>query len=239
MQQLHIRIVTPHVAPVPAKLQEVEDLAAGGALRFSQLNIADGPRAIESAADEVLCGPGVLARAREAEAQGVDAVVVDCFADPAVEAARERVAIPVVGPGEASLHLAATLGHRIAIVTVLDSVRPLVDRLVWRAGLGHRLAPVRVVDTEVRRLGEDPDRLLSRLADAGQAAVRDDHAEVLVLGCTGFLGVSQALQRTLAGRGCPVAVVNPLRSAVMLAATQLRLGHGRRLPASNAPAQGR
>lgn len=221
---VRIRIVTPHVAPVPTKLREVDDLAAAAGLDLSQVNIAEGPRAIESAADEVLCAPGVLARVAEAEAQGVDAVVVDCFADPGVEAARERVAIPVIGPGEASLHLAATVGHRLAIVTVLDSVRPLIDRLVWRAGLGYRLAPVRVVDLPVRHLGDDPAALLARLADAAEQAVRADRADVVVLGCTGFLGVSAALQLALAARGCPVPVVNPLRSAVMLAATQVRLG---------------
>lgn len=221
---LRIRIITPHVAPVPAKLQEVQDLAEGGRFELSQINIAEGPRAIESASDEAMCAPGVLARVLEAEAQGIDAVVVDCFADPGVEAARERVQIPVIGPGEASLHLAASVGHRLAIVTVLDSVRPLIDRLVWRAGLGHRLAPVRVVDMPVRHLGDDPAALLARLADAAEQAVRADHADVVVLGCTGFLGVSAALQRALAERGCPVPVINPLRSATMLAATQVRLG---------------
>lgn len=221
---IRIRVVTPHVAPVPAKLREIEDLAEGGALQLSQVNIADGPRAIESPADEHRCLPGLLARIEEAEAQGVDAVVVDCFADPGVAAARERVAMPVIGPGEASLHLAATLGRRLAIVTVLESVRPMIDALAERTALGPRLAPLRVVDTAVRELDADPERLLARLTEAAARAVRDDGADAIVLGCTGFLGVSDALARALAAQGLVVPVIHPLRSAVLLAATQVRLG---------------
>jgi allantoin racemase len=221
---IRIRVVTPHVAPVAAKLREIEDLAEGGALQLSQVNIADGPRAIESPAYEHRCLPGVLARIEEAEAQGLDAVVVDCFADPGVAAARERVAMPVIGPGEASLHLAATLGRRLAIVTVLESVRPMIDALAERTALGPRLAPLRVVDTAVRELDADPERLLARLTEAAARAVRDDGADAIVLGCTGFLGVSDALARALAAQGLVVPVIHPLRSAVLLAATQVRLG---------------
>ncbi|MEZ5100424.1 MAG: aspartate/glutamate racemase family protein [Thermoleophilia bacterium] len=51
-------------------------------------NIAEGSESIESYTDEVAVGPDILRRVREAEEDGVDAVFITCFGDPAVHAAR-------------------------------------------------------------------------------------------------------------------------------------------------------
>ena len=66
----------------------------------------EGPAAIESAEDEALAIPPMLALIREA-APRHDAVVIACFSDPGLEQARQLVSIPVVGIEESSLHLAA------------------------------------------------------------------------------------------------------------------------------------
>jgi allantoin racemase len=228
-QIIQIRIITPHVAPVPGKLDEVADLATG-ALRLSQANILRGPVSIESSLDEALCAPGVIASAIEAEHAGQHAVIVDCFADPAVDACRELLAIPVVGPGEAAAHVAASLGHRFGVVTVLDSVVPLIEARLRSIGLDRKLAGVRVVDTPVREIHADRPRLLERMVSAAEQCVRQDRADTLVLGCTGFLGLGAQLQQALSDRGLQVPVVSPLRAAVTWAAmlAHLRLSHGRR-----------
>ena len=218
----HIRILTPHVSPVPRKLEEVQDLAAAADLRFSQTNIAQGPVSIECAFDEVLCAPGLLARALEAEAEGVQALIIDCFADPALDAVREAVRIPVIGPGQAAMHVAAALGHRFGIVTVLDSVVPMIEARARLAGLHAHLAGVRAVDVPVREIGHDHALLLDKLLQAAEHSVREDRADAIVLGCTGFLGLGTALHQALQARGLPVPVVNPLRAAVGWAAMALQ-----------------
>lgn len=220
----HICIVTPHVAPVPRKLAEVEDLARRFGLRISQTNIASGPRSIESGVDEALCAPGVVAAALAAEGNGANAVIVDCFADPALQAVREAVRIPAVGPGEASLHMAAQFGRRFGIVTILDSVRPMIEDRVRLAGLSHRLAGIRVIDTPVRAIDGDHHQVVARLIDAAERVVRDDGADIVLLGCTGFLGIDRAVEAALHDDGLPVSVLNPLRIAVMAAVAALHLG---------------
>ncbi|MGC4110305.1 MAG: aspartate/glutamate racemase family protein [Nocardioides sp.] len=220
----HIRIITPHVAPVPRKLEEIADIAESSQVMFSQVNIAGGPISIESAFDEMLCAPGVVGRALEAQAEGVSAIIIDCFADPALRAAREAVSIPVIGPGTASLHLAAQFAHRIGVVTIMESVRALIEDQVRLAGLSDRLACVRVVDMPVREIEGDGETLLSRLIEASELAVLRDRADQIVLGCTGFLGVDTAVTEALHARGLEVSVINPLRAAALAAIAALRLG---------------
>ena len=75
-----------------------------------------GPRDLEYRYYEALVIPDTLHRVVRAEQEGYDAVVLGCFYDPGLEAAREIATLIVVGPGEASMFLAATLGHRFSIV---------------------------------------------------------------------------------------------------------------------------
>jgi len=56
--------------------------------------IKQGPFSMEFATEEVLAGPYILDAVREAENDGVDAVVLDCCVDPVLRAARETVRMP-------------------------------------------------------------------------------------------------------------------------------------------------
>src|SRR3546814_4706331 len=91
----------------------------------------------------------------------LDAVIIDCMGDPGLKAAREVVSIPVLGPSETAMHLAAMLGHRFSIVTVLDSVVPMIDNLAKLYGMADKLASIRVIDIPVLDL--ESDRKSTRL----------------------------------------------------------------------------
>src|SRR5215470_4871721 len=93
----------------------------------SVVNLDKGPESIESECEDALVVPDFLRKAKEAEAARCDAVICDCFADPGVRAARELVNIPVIGPGEASMLLAASLGQKFSVITVLRQVFPLIE----------------------------------------------------------------------------------------------------------------
>lgn len=102
----------------------------------------DGPGSIESAYEEYVSIPGSLRLAAAAEAEGYDAIILGCFGDPGLNGFREILSIPIVGPCEASMHLAAQLGHAFGIVTVLDSVVEPLRKLARVAGLDPRMATV-------------------------------------------------------------------------------------------------
>jgi Asp/Glu/hydantoin racemase len=95
---------------------------------------------------EFRCSIQVVDNALAAEQQGFDGFVVGHFQDPGLYEARSAVRIPVVGTGEATLHFAAQLGRRIALVSIdpvfevfhLEQAERygLRERVVAIAGLG-------------------------------------------------------------------------------------------------------
>src|SRR4030066_2435457 len=80
-----------------------------------------GPASVETRRDDALATPDILNKTIQAEKDGFDAVIIDCMADPGLFSAREVVNIPVIGPVEASMHLAAILAHRFSFISLLDT----------------------------------------------------------------------------------------------------------------------
>jgi len=189
----------------------------------SVVNLEEGPQSIESECEDALVVPDFLRKAKEAGTDGCDAVICDCFADPGVRAARELVDIPVIGPGEAAMLLAAALGRRFSVVTVLQQVFPLIEAVAWRAGVEKKLASIRAVDIPVLELS-DKARMTSALHTQSVRALEDDHAQVIILGCTGMMGVAAQLQDTLRSDGIEVPVVDPVAASMKLAETEVTLG---------------
>jgi len=191
---------------------------------ISTVGLDQGPASIECDYEEALAVPDVLVKVRQAAEDGVDAVVIDCMMDPGLEAARELVDIPVVGPAQASFHLAAMLAHRFSVVTILERDIPLLDRLFRKYGVAEKVASVRVVDIPVLELGADETRLASVVAEAAAKAVREDGAHALVFGCTGIRGVTEAVAQALVERGLAVPVINPSLAALKLAESLVDMG---------------
>ncbi len=187
---------------------------AGAGVEVDVWSLADGPASIESDYEAALVVPELTRAVTRAAGEGVDAVVVGCFSDPGLEALRELVSIPVVGPGMASLHLALQLGQRVTIFSPLDDSRARVERHVRALGLSSHLASVRGIGMSVLDVARDRDAALDRLVTLGRTVVSDDHADVLVLGCMsmGFHGVSEEL-----GRRLELPVVNPVLAALKTA----------------------
>lgn len=209
----------------------------------SVVDVPDGPASIESSYEELLAVPATLEGIRQAEADGLDAVIIGCFGDPGLEAARELVEIPVIGPGESSLLLAASLGHRFSVITILDSVIPSQEVQAYKAGVRDKLASVRATDIPVLSLMKDRDATLRRVVEVGRRAIKEDRADALVLGCMtmSFLGVATEAARAL---GVPVinAGLAALKSAESL--VSMEMSHSKRAfptppklrsPAASAP----
>lgn len=177
----------------------------------SVVDVPEGPASIESSYEELMAVPATLEGVREAEKKGVDAVIIGCFGDPGLEAARELVTIPVVGPGETSLLLAAGLGHRFSVITILDNVVAAQELQAYKAGVSGKLASVRSADIPVLSLMNDKQATLKRVVEVGRDAVTHDRADVLVLGCMtmSFLGIAEQVSSELG-----VPVINAGRAAL-------------------------
>ncbi len=182
--------------------------------------IEDGPRSVESFYDEYMAIPDTLRLVRKAAEEKYDAIIIGCYGDPGIQAAREIVNIPVIGPGESSMAIACLLGHSFSIATILESIVAPLRELSVRVGVSDKLASVRSVGIPVLELAERED-LMKHLIQAGRKAKEEDDADVLILGCMtmAFLDVSKELQDKL---GIPV--VNPAQSSVKMAETIVDMG---------------
>lgn len=226
-----IRVVIPIVAEGVRDEEDFRGLGSAGT-EISVVRIDRGPASIETAFDTALATPDTIRRIVEAERDAMDAVVIDCMDDPGMEAGRELVSIPVVGPSQASMHLAAMLGHRFSIVTILDerSVAPFENQArVY--GVFERLASVRWVEIPVLELHQDRNRLVQDLVRESAAAIERDGAHVIIFGCTGMLGYADQVRQGLERLGLgSVPVIDPIPAAVRLAEAlvDLRLSHSKR-----------
>ncbi|MFG7946117.1 aspartate/glutamate racemase family protein [Streptomyces cacaoi] len=222
---MHLRVILPVLGDslVEAVRAEVAHWAAPGT-RFDVVTLARGTASIESEYDEALAGPGILERVAEAVEDGVDGVFVDCFGDPAVPAAREIAGFPVVGGFEPAVLTALSLGERVGVLTVLPNVVPMLRSLARRHGVETRLGAIEVVNVPVLGLDGEGEELVELLAARGREAVARGQADVLVLGCTGMLGVAEAVRARLADEGAPVPVVDPTAAAVTWLERAHRLG---------------
>ena len=223
---MHVRVINPTITSAwNEETRLTYQAVARPDTHVSVVSLEWGTASIEAYRDEALAVPGVLARAVEAERDGADAVIVDCMADPGLYAARELVSIPVVGPAQASMHLAAMLGHRFSILCVFESDIPAFEDQVARYGLATRLASVRAFDIAVLDLKEDAEVTLRRLVEGAEHAVREDGAHVVIPGCTGLAGLAPRIQAGLAERGCEVPVLDPPSVALKLAESLVDLGY--------------
>lgn len=228
---MKIRVINPTISE---GLQEYTLAAYQGyaspGTDISHVFLRHGPESIESDYDIAIAVPDILGHVLCAEQEGMDAVVIDCMSDPGLFAARELVSIPVVGPAQASMSLAATLADRFSVIGILERDRSMVHNL-WRLyDLGDRGASVRVVDIPVLSLHDDEEELIEAMIAQAALAISEDHAHAIVFGCTGMGGLAEPVQQGLEERGFTgIPVIDPtgvaLKGAECLVA--LRLSHSK------------
>ena len=194
-------------------LREVEP-AASAETQLRVVSIDKGPASIECRYDEVIASPYVVKKVREV-ADKADAIIINCFGDVAVDAAREVTDVPIIGPGSSSMALAQLLGHNFSVVTVLSRLAPLIDTIAAELGT-TKLTSTRAVDIPVLEL-EDRAKTVEKLTKESVKAIEEDGAHVIVLGCTGMAGLADQLKHELAEQGYNIPVVDPLIVALKLA----------------------
>jgi allantoin racemase len=151
------------------------------------LTARSGPSAIETAAEEVTAAAEVLRLIRGAS--GVDAYLIACFGDPALEAARELTDAPVVGIGEAAYRAALMVARRFAVITTLARGIPDLENGMDRLGVRHGCVGVVPLGIPVAEQGAEFGATNEAIVAAGRQAVEGLGAEALVLACGGMAQV--------------------------------------------------
>ncbi len=235
---MQIRVIVP-VIPYET-VDATRTLYAAAARPDAEISVVcldQGPVSIESDYEEALAVPDLLTKVRAAEHEGMDAVIIDCTSDAGLSPSRELASIPVVGPGQTAMHLAAILGHRFSVITVLEAAIHPFYRLARLNGLEKELASVRSVNIPVLDLDKDRERVVGALVEQATRAVTEDGAHVIVFGCTAMMGLAHQVELALAERGYAVPVIDPGVAAVKLAEglVDMRLSHSKRTYPSPPP----
>ena len=206
------------------KLAKEIDQQTGGLVKLDVASLDKGTASIEDAYDEAINTPYILEKVKKAEEEGYNAVVIDCFGDPGLDAARELVSIPVLGANEASCHLAAQLAPRFSIINILPETEHLIRSLVTKYGLLQYLASMITINIPVLALEKDPEKTIATITQAAEKAVKEDRAYAIVLGCTGMSSLIEGVKSQLEAKGIKIPVIEPLRAAIYTAIAWTLMG---------------
>ena len=147
---------------------------------------------------------------------------MDTVSDSGLQVLRSRLSIPVIGPGQVAFHLAGLLGQRFSVVTMWDSWRFFYRKLFKEYGLTDIVASVRAVNIppNVEQLfaGKEQE-MYERLTDEALMAIKEDGADVIVLGSTTMHQAADYMAERL-----PCPLIHPGPAAVVFAESVVRLG---------------
>jgi allantoin racemase len=176
-----------------------------------------GPESVESHYDAALAAPGVLAEVAAGERAGADGHVIACFGDPALDAARELAAGPVVGIAQAAMHAATLLGGGFSVVTSVSRTVGPTWELARKYGFRAACRGVHACDIPVLHLDDPACRKI--VTGRCAAALAADGSDIVVLGCAGMAGFCPEISAEL---GCPV--VDGVTAAVKFVEALVALG---------------
>jgi allantoin racemase len=189
---MQILIVNPNTtASMTEKIAIAARAVARPETEIIATNPREGPASIQGFHDGAMCVPGLLTEiARHPEA---NAIIIACFDDTGLDAARCQADVPVIGIGEAAFHGASFLACKFSVITTLGRSVPGIEANLKRYGLDARCAKVRATEIPVLELERNDPATLARIKSEIARALEEDRAEAIVLGCAGMADLMSRL----------------------------------------------
>ena len=174
--------------------------------------IAAAPEAIESSEDVCLAHMLVT---KHVQSCNYDAYVIACFCDPGIAELRALGYQNVFGIAESAMHVAANIGSKFGILSILDVSVERHIKQVERAGLSNMLAADLALNLGVLDL-EDKGLARPRIEKVGRKLVKEFGATSIILGCAG-MGIHRQWLQELLG----VPVIDPCWAGMVMAMATL------------------
>lgn len=220
---MRIKAVMPDKAMDRPTLDDRERMLAPALSPGVELSvdcIKRGPDELDCHTDEAFAAAELVKEAVRAEREGYDAFVIYCFSDVALDAIRENVSIPVIGPGEVSLSAANMLCNRFTVITTESAnISRTYRRLMKSCIAREKMARVRALDIPIDRLRADPGATEEYLRKTCLEALEADGADGVILGCLGMARFGKSLEADL-----KLKVLDPAFLSVAYAEMCVRLG---------------
>ncbi len=116
-------------------------------------------------ADFIKAIPFFVTAAKEAEADGCDAIMIHCVYDPGYDEIRRAVKIPVVGFGQAVFNAATQIAPRFGIIAPNDSLTKEAYDVMDYYGVRNRLAYMEPLNVQLPEAHKRGDELRQRAVD--------------------------------------------------------------------------
>lgn len=176
------------------------------------VNPENSPPAIQGAADGKLALPHLYELFDKMLAtQNFNAVIIACFDDTGLWQLKKKSPIPVIGIGEAGYHAAMLLERRFSVVTTLPISVPVLEENISDYGISSRCARVRAANVPVLELEANPELAIQNIEAEIKAALKEDEATAIVLGCAGMADVASELEQKF-----NVPIIDGVKSAIGL-----------------------
>jgi Asp/Glu/hydantoin racemase len=174
--------------------------------------IPDQPNGIHNDETETMAIPKIIELGKEM-AKKVQALIISCAADPAVEDLRKGLSIPVIGAGSAAAGVGMALGSRIGVLNLNEETPRVISSLLGKMLVGAT-SPEGVSTT------------LDLMTPAGKtAAVKAANrlgqigADAIVMACTGYATISLAPVLRKESR---IPIVDPIEASGLITHDVLR-----------------
>jgi len=227
---MKILLVNPNISSSVTSLIETEARrTASPGTALTAVTAKLGVAYIETRAEAAVGGYATLEMLAE-HGPDHDAAVVAAFGDPGLAAAKELMAIPVIGLTEAALVSARLIGGRFGIIAISARIRAWYRDVVEAYGALDRLAAIRCLDEAFEDVAGIQVEKAERLIELCRRTVREDGADTLILAGAPLSGLARTVRDEL-----PVPLIDGVASAVRLAEAQAGLACGRARAGSMAP----
>jgi allantoin racemase len=195
---MRILVINPNTNPENTKVIASALLPyQTGNLMVDVINPERGPVGLESYYHYDLAAIEVHKLVVSAEKQGYDGVVIACFGDPGIEAAKELVKIPVVGMAEASYALARILATKFLVISDCDTAVPRQIRYLKKLGTPDYQYAVIQIGLTVLDIIDDREGARDSMITKCRQALKESSAELIVMGCSAFSGLRSGLEQEL------------------------------------------
>ncbi|WP_375279810.1 aspartate/glutamate racemase family protein [Pseudooctadecabacter sp.] len=122
---------------------------------------------------------------KKAGKAGAKAIIIGCFDDTGLMAARELAICPVLDIGQPAYRVALLYGGQFSVVTTLAVSFPILAKNIRAYGPNTNLVRVRASGVPVHALEDDRDTAMRQVVDGIRPALREDDIDCVVLGCAG------------------------------------------------------
>lgn len=214
---MELLVVNPNsTASMTGRIDRAAKRVARPGTRIVAVGSSFGPPSIQGFYDGAICLSGLL---QQVELHNhVDGVVIACFDDTGLDAARCMVDAPVLGIGQSAYSVASMLSNKFTVITTLSRSVPVLEFNLQRYGLAARCARVRATDIPVLELEDMTPETMHSMRRVVEVAIREDKSDAIVLGCAGMTDMADQLSSefglpVIDGLSCAVTLAEALVSA--------------------------